>query len=164
MRLDIINLRLLNGETAPGFVDFAVNIINIDIANLHCVTNSCPGLRETLFYTLFSELQVYKTKANMLNALPLISDGAISLDGGIIKTRVVFAIGKREVIIKFPKSSGSSNIPENNFETVRWMKEITWKRTRFMEYLKLKLTLLDIAKSKFETKKKEFVKFIALPK
>ena len=42
------------------------------------VTNSGHGLRETLFYHLFSLLQVYRTMKNMYKALPFIRDGAVS--------------------------------------------------------------------------------------
>ncbi|KAH9673613.1 protein DEFECTIVE IN MERISTEM SILENCING 3 [Citrus sinensis] len=63
--------------------------------NLFCATASGHGLRETLFYNLFYRLQVYRTRADMLLALPLISDGAISLDGGIIRSSGVFSLGSR---------------------------------------------------------------------
>ncbi|XP_015165618.1 protein DEFECTIVE IN MERISTEM SILENCING 3-like isoform X3 [Solanum tuberosum] len=93
-RLSIKKPRYLNEETPPGFLGFAVNMINIDTANLYCVTSTGHGLRETLFYRLFSRLQVYKTGADMMQALPFIADGAISLDGGIIKSGGIFSLGK----------------------------------------------------------------------
>ncbi|XP_055825980.1 protein DEFECTIVE IN MERISTEM SILENCING 3-like [Solanum dulcamara] len=154
-RLAIKKPRCLNEETPPGFLGFAVNMINIDTANLYCVTSTGHGLRETLFYRLFSRLQVYKTRADMLQALPLIADGAISLDGGIIKSHGVFSLGEREVEIKFPKSSGSSNLPENYFDTQRRMKELKWKRVRFVEDLQREQSLLDHAKNDFEIKKQD---------
>lgn len=160
-RLAIKKPRYLNEETPSGFLGFAVNMINIDTANLYSVTSSGHGLRETLFYNLFSRLQVYKTRAEMLQALPLITDGAISLDGGIIKRHGVSALGEREVEIKFPKSSGRSNLPENYFDTERRMKELKWKRARYVEDLQREQTLLDHAKFNFEIKKQEFVKFLA---
>ncbi|KAJ8536891.1 hypothetical protein K7X08_035292 [Anisodus acutangulus] len=160
-RLDLMKPRWDNGETPPGFLGFAVNMINIDPANLYCATSSGHGLRETLFYKLFSRLQVYKTRADMLQALRVITDGAISLDGGIIKNDGVFALGKREVEIKFPKSSGRSNLPKNYFDIESRMKELKWKRARFVEDLQREQTLLDHAKFNFEIKKQEFVKFLA---
>lgn len=84
-----------NGESPPGFLGFAVNMIDVESKNLFCVTASGYGLRETLFYNLFSRLQVYRTRAEMLLALPLISDGALSLDGGIIRSTGVFYLGNR---------------------------------------------------------------------
>ncbi|XP_059304589.1 protein DEFECTIVE IN MERISTEM SILENCING 3-like isoform X1 [Lycium ferocissimum] len=160
-RLDLMKPRWDNGETPPGFLGFAVNMINIDTAYLYCATSTGHGLRETLFYKLFSRLQVYKTRADMLQALRVITDGAISLDGGIIKRDGVFVLGKREVEIKFPKSSRSSNIPENYFDTESRMKELKWKRERFLEDLQREQSFLDQAKFNFEIKKQEFVKFLA---
>ena len=92
-RLNILKPRLSNGECPPGFINFAVNMINIDNSDLSCVTPSGYGLRETLFYSLFSRIQVYRTRTEMIKALPLISDGALSLDGGMIRSGGVFSLG-----------------------------------------------------------------------
>uniref|UniRef100_A0A2P2P796 Uncharacterized protein n=1 Tax=Rhizophora mucronata TaxID=61149 RepID=A0A2P2P796_RHIMU len=70
-------------------------MINVESKNLFYLTESGYGLRETLFYSLFFHLQVYKTREDMLHALPFISDGAISLDGGVIKASGVFSLGNR---------------------------------------------------------------------
>lgn len=94
-RLDILTPRLPNGEYPAGFLGFAVNMINIDGSNLFCVMPNGYGLRETLFYNLFSRLQVYQTREEMIKALPCISDGAVSLDGGMIRTNGVFTLGIR---------------------------------------------------------------------
>ncbi|CAN4089562.1 unnamed protein product [Withania somnifera] len=160
-RLALKKPRYLNEGTPSGFLGFAVNMIHIDTANVYAVTNAGHGLRETLFYNLFSRLQVYRTRAEMLQALPLITDGAISLDGGIIKTPGISALGEREVEIKFPRSSRRLNLPENYFDTENRMKELKWKRARFVEDLQREQTLLDHAKFNFEIKKQEFVKFLA---
>lgn len=95
MRLDLLKPRLPNGGSPPGFLGFAVNMIDIDTDNLSRLTATGNGLRETLFYYLFSRLQVYKTREDMLQALPCIKDGAISLDGGIIKSTGIFYLGCR---------------------------------------------------------------------
>ena len=92
-KLDILIPRLPNGELPSGFLGFAVNMINLDSSNLFCVTPSGYGLRETLFYNLFSRLQVYKTRAKMIQALPCISEGALSLDGGMVRSCGVFSLG-----------------------------------------------------------------------
>lgn len=70
-------------------------MINIDSSNLFCVAPSGYGLRETLFYNLFSRLQIYKTRAEMMQALPCISDGALSLDGGMIRGGGILSLGNR---------------------------------------------------------------------
>uniref|UniRef100_A0A5B6ZLY2 Defective in meristem silencing 3 n=1 Tax=Davidia involucrata TaxID=16924 RepID=A0A5B6ZLY2_DAVIN len=161
-RLDLLKPKLPNGESPPGFLGFAVNLINVDSMNLFCLTTNGHGLRETLFYNLFSRLQVYRTRADMLQALPCISDGALSLDSGMIRTTGVFCLGSREdVDVKFPKSSGMSNPPENYFETENRMKEMKWKKERLVEDMQREQGLLHHAKFNFEIKKQEFVKFLA---
>ena len=94
-RLDILKPRLPNGECPAGFLGYAVNMINVDSTNLFCLTASGHGLRETLFYSLFSRLQVYITRAEMVLALPCITDGAISLDGGMMRRTGLFSLGNR---------------------------------------------------------------------
>lgn len=70
-------------------------MIDLDDDHLSCLTVNGHGLRETLFYNLFSYLQVYRSRAEMELAMPCISDGAISLDGGMIKTNGIFYLGAR---------------------------------------------------------------------
>lgn len=94
-RLDIPKPRLPSGDMPSGFLGYAVNMIHVDRPNIFCLTSSGWGLRETLFYSLFSRLQVYKTRAEMLLALPCICDGAVSLDGGMIRSTGVFSLGSR---------------------------------------------------------------------
>lgn len=72
-----------------------MNLVHIDNQNLSCVTSSGHGLRETLFYHLFSHLQVYRTEEDMQQALPCINSGAVSLDGGMIRSPGVSELGAR---------------------------------------------------------------------
>lgn len=160
-RLDLLEPTLPNGESPPGFLGFAVNMVNIDSVNLYCATKTGYGLRETLFYNLFSRLHVYKTREDMLHALPCIRHGAISLDGGMIKHNGVFSLGKREMDVKFPKSSGRSNLPQNYFEMEREMKEMKWKKERAIEDMQREQALLDRARFNFDIKKQEYLKFLA---
>uniref|UniRef100_A0A3Q7FN04 Uncharacterized protein n=1 Tax=Solanum lycopersicum TaxID=4081 RepID=A0A3Q7FN04_SOLLC len=132
--------RYVKEETPPDFLGF-------------CVIRTGHGLRETLFYGLFSQLQVYKTREDMMQALPFITDGAISLDGGIIKSGGIFSLGRetlknqlsttKEVQIKFPKSSGRLYLRES------------------VEDLEREQTLLTNAKNNFEIRKEEFFKFLS---
>ncbi|XP_058218932.1 uncharacterized protein LOC131329669 isoform X3 [Rhododendron vialii] len=161
-RLDLLKPRLPNGEPPPGFLGFAVNMINIDNDNLFCVTANGHGLREILFYNLFSGLQVYRTRTDMLHALPCIRSGAISLDGGIIKTTGMFSLGNREnIAVKFPKSCGTSNLRANYFETARRITEMKWDKERRLEDMQRERVLLDHTRYNFDIKKKELLKFIA---
>lgn len=97
-KLDLPQPKLPNGKCPSGFVDFAVNMINLESRNLSYLTTSGHGLRETLFYSLFSRLQVYRTRPEMLRALSCIHDGAVSLDGGMIKKSGLFSLGIRYTI------------------------------------------------------------------
>lgn len=83
-RLDMANPSLRNGGLIPGFKGYAVNMIELAVRDLDIGTNS-HGLRETLFYGLFGDLQVYETGKDLEAALPYIKDGvdAVSLDGVI---------------------------------------------------------------------------------
>ena len=89
--------KLPNEECPKGFLDYAVNMISLDSRNLSYVTTNGQGLRETLFFSLFSRLQIYRTRTEMLEALPCITDGALSLDGGMIRKSAVFSLGSRLV-------------------------------------------------------------------
>ncbi|XP_026437890.1 structural maintenance of chromosomes flexible hinge domain-containing protein GMI1-like [Papaver somniferum] len=91
------------GETPSGFLGYAVNMVNIDIQHLHTKTSKGYDLRQTLFYNLFGEVQVYGTRKQMYQAHGYIKEGAISLDGGIIKGRGVVALGpQKEPNVRFP--------------------------------------------------------------
>ncbi|KAL3724539.1 hypothetical protein ACJRO7_029676 [Eucalyptus globulus] len=161
-RLDLFKPRLPSGECPPGFLGFAVNMVNIDATHLFCLTPSGHGLRETLFYHLFSRTQVYSTRADMLRALPLISGGAISLDGGIIRGPGMYFLGKREdVDVRFPVPSGASSRPANYHEVENQMKDLRWRREKLLEDLQRERQMLDHAKMNFERKKQEFVMFLA---
>ncbi|XP_065847161.1 protein DEFECTIVE IN MERISTEM SILENCING 3-like [Euphorbia lathyris] len=160
-RLDLLRPKLPNGECPPGFIGFAVNMIHVDYMNLLYVYDAY-GLRETLFYSLFSRLQVYKSREEMLLALPLISDGAISLDGGIIKPNGFFSLGNwTDVDVRFPKPSMSANPPDSYMETENQLKQKTWEKEKLTEDLKREKMLLNSARFNFETKKEEFVKFLS---
>ncbi|XP_027338793.1 protein DEFECTIVE IN MERISTEM SILENCING 3-like [Abrus precatorius] len=158
--LDILNPRLPNGECPAGFLGFAVNMISIDNSNLFCVTPSGYGLRETLFYNLFSRLQVYKTRAEMIQALPCISDGALSLDGGMIRSCGVFSLGNREdVDVRFPPPERSMGL-DNDLEIERQLKDVNWKKEKIMEEINREQALLDTAKVNFNKKRSDYVKYL----
>ncbi|KAK9020648.1 hypothetical protein V6N11_010666 [Hibiscus sabdariffa] len=162
-RLDLLKPRLPNGECPPGFLGFAVNMIHVDSSDLAFVTARGEGLRETLFYHLFSCLQVYRTRAEMVLALPCISEGAVSLDGGIIRSNGVFSLGIREEVdVRFPKTSTMSEELQSYNETEKQMKDTRWQKEKLEEDIKRELALLNSAKFNFEKKKQDFVKFLAL--
>ncbi|KAF5188358.1 Defective in meristem silencing [Thalictrum thalictroides] len=159
-KLDLLKPRLPNGKSPPGFLGFAVNMINLDRGNLSCLTVSGHGLRETLFYSLFSRMQVYRTKKEMLLSLPCVSDGAISLDGGMIKTSGVFALGnRREMEVRFPISTEELDLPIDYLEAERKIKIMKWEKERIDEDIKREQALLEHANENFASKKQEYFKF-----
>jgi hypothetical protein len=82
-----------SGNVPRGFIGFAVNMIDLDIDFLCTRTAAGHGLRETLFYCLLGEVQVYETWEYMLEARHCIKHGAVSLDGGILRDNGVVSLG-----------------------------------------------------------------------
>ncbi|KAI5664975.1 hypothetical protein M9H77_24298 [Catharanthus roseus] len=81
---------LANGSPPPGYLGYAVNMIELDSSFWHWKTPSGHSLRETLFYHLFGDLQVYENREAMNRATYCIMHaGAVSLDGGAMKHGVV---------------------------------------------------------------------------
>ncbi|KAE9591643.1 hypothetical protein Lalb_Chr20g0120921 [Lupinus albus] len=149
-KLAIPKPRLPNGECPAGFLDYAVNMLHLDSSNLSFLTASGHGLRETLFYGLFSRVQVYKTRKQMLNALPCIGDGALSLDGGIIRKSGFFSLGSRkEVEVKFPLISGESDVPEDYIKAEDEVRKMKWEKYKIDADIQREQKLLDYAKSNF---------------
>ncbi|KAF9624000.1 hypothetical protein IFM89_007698 [Coptis chinensis] len=86
----------------PGFLGYAVNMIDLDDHYLYMRTTKGHGLRETLFYLLFGKLQVYETREYMKRACSSIEHGAVSLDGAIMKGNGILSLGAWEPEIRFP--------------------------------------------------------------
>lgn len=77
----------LTSEEVPlpeGFLGYAVNLLHLNKKFVLTMDIDGHGLRETLFFQLFSYLQVYATKSHMKNALQYIKTAAVSLDGGMV--------------------------------------------------------------------------------
>lgn len=89
-RLDLLKPRLPDGKYPLGFLGFAVNMIDLDHNYLIYHTVKGHGLREILFYSMFARLQVYRSRVKMELAIPCISEGAISLDGVMIKANGLY--------------------------------------------------------------------------
>ena len=76
-------------------------MIDLDNNQLCIKTKSGHGLRETLLYRLFGQLQVYQTKEDMIAARSCIKHGAVSLDGGILKENGLVSLGFRYISLSF---------------------------------------------------------------
>ncbi|KVI07605.1 hypothetical protein Ccrd_014042 [Cynara cardunculus var. scolymus] len=164
-RLALIKPKLPNGESPAGFIAFAVNMIYIDSDYLSFVTENGHGLRETLYYKLLSHLQVYRTRKDMMQALPCISTGAISLDGGIIRRpHAMFSLGstRKELDVSFGVCCGDDCFPSEQYiERENKIKKLKWKKERMMSDMEREEALLAHEKHKFEVKKEELLKFMA---
>ena len=69
---------------------------------------------------------------------------------------------REQVDVKFPKSQGTSNLPENYVDTEKKIKELKWEKERMMEDMQREQALLSNAKQHFEIKKQEVLKVMAL--
>ncbi|KAI5423774.1 protein DEFECTIVE IN MERISTEM SILENCING 3 [Lathyrus oleraceus] len=147
-KLAIPKPKLPNGECPPGFLDYAVNMIHLDSNRLSHLTAIGHGLRETLFYSLFSRLQIYKTRNEMMLALPYITDGALSLDGGMIRKSGIFACGSRQdVDVKFPLIGGESDVPLVYTEAEGMVRKLKWEASKLAADIQREQQLLDFRKS-----------------
>uniref|UniRef100_A0A0A9D559 Protein DEFECTIVE IN MERISTEM SILENCING 3 n=1 Tax=Arundo donax TaxID=35708 RepID=A0A0A9D559_ARUDO len=156
--------RLPGGVSPSGFLGFAVNMIHLDRAHLSCLTASGHGLRETLFYSLFSHLQVYKTRADIQRALPLINDGAVSLDGGILRPNGSFFLGdSKNPEVKFPVSLEVSSLPQAINEMEEQVKLKNWEKERLLEDMRREKDLLKQAKELYGKQKEELMDYLAQP-
>lgn len=72
---------------------YAVNMIFLPAEHLQFRTGSSYGFRETLFYRLLGKLQVYKSTKHLYMESSCIEDGAVSLDGGMVRGNAVVSVG-----------------------------------------------------------------------
>ncbi|VVB17361.1 unnamed protein product [Arabis nemorensis] len=102
-KLAMENPYLSNGDPIPGFKGYAVNMIDLASEELSIQTNTGCGIRETLFYGLFGDLQVYETGEHLQAALSHINgEAAVSLDGVISKENGFIYCGSCTPEIHFP--------------------------------------------------------------
>ncbi|XP_019459746.1 PREDICTED: protein DEFECTIVE IN MERISTEM SILENCING 3-like [Lupinus angustifolius] len=142
-KLAIPKPRMPNGECPEGFIDYAVNMIHLDHNHVSFVTAGGHGLRETLFYTLFARAQVYRTRMNLLRAMPCIHEGAVSLDGGLIKKTGMFAFGvSNDLDVKFPVIAGKYQVHPSLIEAEEMLRKLQWESTKLDEDMKREQQLL----------------------
>lgn len=68
---------------------------------------------------------------------------------------------RQDVDVRFPKSSGTSDMPAKYAATEKQIQEMKFRLETLQEDLKREQALLKNAKDTFERKKQEFVKFLA---
>ncbi|KAH7657909.1 hypothetical protein IHE45_17G051300 [Dioscorea alata] len=160
-RLDLLKPRLPDGKCPPGFLGFAVNMIDIDHNYFSYHTVKGHGLRETLFYSMFSRLQVYRSRVEMELAMPCISEGAISLDGVMIKANGLYYLGgSKDDIVRFPTTFGRPTPPMEILETQDQMNPLKWKKEWLHEDILREETLLKKVKGMYRTKQEEYKKIL----
>ncbi|XP_031249144.1 LOW QUALITY PROTEIN: structural maintenance of chromosomes flexible hinge domain-containing protein GMI1-like [Pistacia vera] len=116
------------GDTPPGFMGYAVNMVDLDEHYVTQGTDAGDGLRETLFYRLFGELQVYRTREDMIEARACIKHGAISLDGGILKENGLICLGRWNPTICFPVVGQVDMLP--SLESTEILNQIEEKKLK----------------------------------
>ncbi|KAK8957725.1 hypothetical protein KSP39_PZI000749 [Platanthera zijinensis] len=150
-RLALVEPRLPGGNLQPrGFLGFAVNMIYLDEEQLAGVTSDGRGLRETLFYTLFSRLQVYENRRDMIEAMPFITDDAVSLDGGIIKSGVCSDYNRPAI-----------QSPVKVVEIEEMIKFTEWKKEVVLSEIQSEEVKIDEIKSVLKAKAQVYKKFMA---
>ncbi|XP_019189021.1 PREDICTED: uncharacterized protein LOC109183397 [Ipomoea nil] len=124
-RLALMNPALPNGESPPGFLGYAVNMIHISAKHLQYRTASGHGLRETLFYRLLGELQVYANRDCMSMASSCFNNNpAVSLDGVIMRGNGVTTHAFGDPFIMFPVFSNEQlmNLMRVNPDVINLLK------------------------------------------
>ncbi|XP_075495210.1 structural maintenance of chromosomes flexible hinge domain-containing protein GMI1 [Primulina tabacum] len=136
---------LPNGCSTPhGFLGYAVRLVNMEAVHSHGTRKNDISTRQTLLCCLFGELQVYENKQCMKMARACIRDGAISLDGGIMKRNGLISFGNWEqvtpdvifpVVNKMPVSltrlKASKCMVERESELAEVTREIDEKNTLY---------------------------------
>ncbi|XAR52204.1 hypothetical protein NMG60_11020146 [Bertholletia excelsa] len=153
---------LQSGNIPSGYLGYAVNMVNLDVCHLHTRTNAGHGLRETLFYCLFGELQVYETREAMKMAKACIKHGAVSLDGGIIRGNGIISLGNWEPVICFPVIV-PVNLLNLSPDRMAILKELEEKRIELKQTLDKKKKLSKTCKKlerKFSEKRDRYHEFL----
>ncbi|GMJ14975.1 GAMMA-IRRADIATION AND MITOMYCIN C INDUCED 1 [Hibiscus trionum] len=146
------------GHCPPGFIGYAVNMVNLDNPHINYRTESGHGLRETLFYRLFGKVQVYETREHMEKARRFIKHGAVSLDGGILRKNGVISLGFRNPEIYFPVEN--RNISPHSQKIMEQIKEKQIELTTTLQQIDKVNEKLKRDGLRLEKKKKKFQKYM----
>ncbi|MCO5580545.1 hypothetical protein L7F22_034413 [Adiantum nelumboides] len=77
--LKLVQCKLIDGFVSRGFLGYAVNFMQLNEEH--------GGLRESPFYSLLKELQVYDARRNLFSAKSALTAGGTSLDGSMVQER-----------------------------------------------------------------------------
>lgn len=68
---------------------------------------------------------------------------------------------REDIDVKFPCNPKKFSLPVNYYDIENQLKETNWKKDRAIEDLAREQELLDHVRFRYETKKREFVRFLA---
>ncbi|XP_004498513.1 structural maintenance of chromosomes flexible hinge domain-containing protein GMI1 [Cicer arietinum] len=155
-KLALPDPKLPNGKTPAGFMGYAVNMVDLDTHHLKTRTAMGLGLRETVLFSLFKKVHVYKTRENMVAALACIEDGAVSLDGGIIRENGTLSLGYGNPFVYFPCANTMDISPEAK-EILTRIEEKKANLLMFEEGITKLTERLQKYRQKFEKKKEKYI-------
>ncbi|KAF6146065.1 hypothetical protein GIB67_033424 [Kingdonia uniflora] len=149
---------LPDGNILSGFLGYAVNMINLDADHLFTRTAKGHGLRETLFYLLFGDLQVYETREHLRQACCYTKHGAISLDGGIMKGNGVLSLGYCQPEICFPviASEIHGELSPSEICSLKQIQDRKLQLENISDEIQKENKACAKARKKFESEKKRF--------
>lgn len=153
---------LPNGAKPVGYLGYAVNLINLPVDHLYTRTGAGHGLRETLFYRLFGELQVYETREYMELAKSYVQQGAVSLDGAIMRGNGAVCLGCCEPDILFPVVTTESQMHPSP-HTLEVVKQFESKKLKHKETVAEKERVTKSHKKlckKFSKKRDHYNKYL----
>ncbi|KAK7293085.1 hypothetical protein RJT34_15946 [Clitoria ternatea] len=151
--------RIPNGGTPDGFMGYAVNMVDLNIDFLHTKTASGHGLRETVLFSLFKKLQVYKTRQSMVAARACIEDGAVSLDGGILRENGILSLGYGDPFISFPCENNIVLSPEAE-EILTQIEEMKSDLREIEEHIRVLSKFQEKCLKKFKRKEERYSKLL----
>ncbi|KAL5738591.1 hypothetical protein ACOSP7_031352 [Xanthoceras sorbifolium] len=153
---------LPSGNEPLGFLGYAVNMVNLHDHHIQIRTFEGYGLRETLFYRLFGNLQIYKTREHMIQARGCIKHGAVSLDGGILRENGIISLGHGNPEICFPVvwSDADMHISPEIMEQVKQIEEHKAKLNKTDCSIKVISEALEKTLKKFYKKKDKCTKHL----
>ncbi|XP_060971271.1 structural maintenance of chromosomes flexible hinge domain-containing protein GMI1 isoform X5 [Cannabis sativa] len=160
-KLDLQRPYLNDGTIPKGFLGFAVNMIDFDADQLSIKNSSGNGLRETVFYHLLGELHLYRTLEDMLAARACIKQGAISLDGGILRGDSVISFGSSDPGVCFQVVQTINEMPSSQ-ENLKQLKEKKSELRTINDEIEVEKGKLNKVLDKFHERKAEFNKFMKL--
>ncbi|CAN4085710.1 unnamed protein product [Withania somnifera] len=147
---------LSNRETPQGFLGYAVNMIFPPKEHLQFRTASGHSLRETLYYRLFGKLQVYKSREHLNMARSCIEDGAISLDGGMMRGNGIVSVGSAEPNFLFPVVCLERQFPisPEDVERLKRMEELKLGLKQTQDQIQIEIRTGEKYKNKLVKKMK----------